>query len=201
MTNVSERGYGTLTNGYTDVPNDELAQGLAAVGSAINDQITNAVERQGRDLRGQIEAQGSELTDKIESQRSELTGKIEQQGRDLTGKIEQQGRDVMGKIEAHARRTEGVERQLDRLDANVSSLSKTLDRQQNVILALVGLLGAAVVGLLILFGTIAFGLHQEPSGTPSSAQVPAAVEESSSPQPTAGLSNETESAESTIAMP
>ena len=172
------------------MPNDELAKGLAAVGSAINDQITNAVEQQGRDLRGQIEAQRSELTDKIE-----------QHGRDLTAKIEQQGRDVMGKIEAQARRTEGVERQLDRLDANVSSLSKTLDRQQNVILALVGLLGAAVVGLLILFGAIAFGLHQGLSGAPSAALVPAAVEESNSSQPTAGLSNETESAESTIAMP
>ena len=158
---------------------DELSKSLSAVGDVIDNQITAAVKQQGLELTDKIEAQGRQLTDKIETQGSQLTAKIE----------------------AHAQRTKHVETQLGKLETSISSLNRTFDRQQTVIWALVALLGAAVLGVLALVVTIAFSIIEESRGRPSAAQVPAAVEEINSPQPTAGLSNETESAESVTAAP
>ena len=126
------------------MPKDELSRSLSAVGDVINEQITTAVEAQGRDL---------------------------------TAKIGAQGRDLAEKIGAHAQRTENVERQLGNLDTNVSSLSRTFDRQQTVIWAVVALLGAAVVGLLGLVTVVALNLIQDGRREPIAAPVPAAIEQ------------------------
>ena len=172
------------------MPKDELSRSLSAVGDVINEQITTAVEAQGRDLTAKIEAQGRDLTEKIEAQ-----------SRDLTEEIGAQGRDLAEKIGAHAQRTENVERQLGNLDTNVSSLSRTFDRQQTVIWAVVALLGAAVVGLLGLVTVVALNLIQDGRREPIAAPVPAAIEQIESSQPTAELPDEAKSAESTIATP
>ena len=126
------------------MPKDEWTRSLSAVGDVINEQITTAVEAQGRDL---------------------------------TAKIEAQGRDLAEKIGAHAQRTENVERQLGNLDTNVSSLTRTFDRQQTVIWAVVALLGAAVVGLLGLVTVVALNLIQDGRREPIAAPVPAAIEQ------------------------